>query len=320
MGSDAMHGRVGGEYGSTVVHVPSSSHRTRQQPTRGLPIHSGPSRPRHLQAATPIEMNSLNQVAPPLCTESWASALEEHPDVEFRWYIVQGLTHGFLIGIDRRQSLRAACYNIPSAEAHPTMVSEYLETEVNASRIVGPLSMAGLHVNRMGVIPKGHTPGKWRLITDLSFPPGCSVNDGINQRVCSMSYITVDMVVKELASLGPGALMAKVDVEAAYRLVPVHPDDRPLLAVQWKGAIFCDAMLPFGLRSTRKSFSAVADALEWCCKRRGASFVEHYLDDYITMGPPDSNRSANDLQLWRRYAPICRCRWQNTNVKAPRRS
>ena len=245
----------------------------------------------------PVETNSRNQVATPLRTESWASALEEHPDAEFRRYIVQGLAHGFRIGFTRRQSLRAACYNIPSAEAHPTVVSEYLEAEVNAGRIIGPLRMAGLHVNRMGVIPKGHTPGKWRLITDLSFPPGHSVNDGIDQRVCSMSYITVDMVAKELASLGPGALMAKVDVEAAYRLVPVHPDDRPLLAVQWKGAIFCDAMLPFGLRSAPKIFSAVADALEWCCKRRGASFVEHYLDDYIIVGPSDSNRCTNDLQL-----------------------
>ena len=48
-------------------------------------------------------------------------------------------------------------------------------------------------------------------------------------------YITVDTVVKKLASWGPGALMAKVDVEAAYRLIPVHPEHRHLLAVQWKG-------------------------------------------------------------------------------------
>ena len=52
-----------------------------------------------------------------------------------------------------------------------------------------------------------------------------------------MSYITVDMVAKKLASLGPGALMAKVEVEAAYRLIPVHPEDRHLLAVQCKGGL-----------------------------------------------------------------------------------
>ena len=34
-----------------------------------------------------------------------------------------------------------------------------------------------------------------------------------------------------------GALIAKVDIELAYRLIPVHPHDRPLQAVQWDGAV-----------------------------------------------------------------------------------
>ena len=40
-----------------------------------------------------------------------------------------------------------------------------------------------------------------------------------------------------VANLGRGTLMAKADIEAAYRLVPVGPDDRPLLAMQWKGDV-----------------------------------------------------------------------------------
>ena len=50
-----------------------------------------------------------------------------------------------------------------------------------------------------------------------------------------------------MASLGAGSLLAKIDIESAYRMVPVHPDDRPLLGVEWSGRIYCDAMLPFGL-------------------------------------------------------------------------
>jgi len=72
----------------------------------------------------------------------------------------------------------------------------------------------------------------------------------------------VDKVAKAAQRLGPGALLAKVDIKSAYRLVPVHPDDRPLLGVMWKGAYYIDAMLPFGLRSAPKIFTAVADALE----------------------------------------------------------
>ena len=42
--------------------------------------------------------------------------------------------------------------------------------------------------------------------------------------------------------LSQGALIAKLDIESAYRIVPVHPDDRSLLGIQWKGATYIDAM------------------------------------------------------------------------------
>lgn len=60
------------------------------------------------------------------------------------------------------------------------------------------------------------------------------------------------------SKLGPGTLLAKVDID---RLIPVHPQDRPLQAVQWNGNIYVDPMLPFSLRSAPKIFNAVADTL-----------------------------------------------------------
>jgi hypothetical protein len=48
----------------------------------------------------------------------------------------------------------------------------------------------------MGVIPKGHTPGRWRLITDLSYPEGNSVNDGIQAKWCSLKYTSTEGVAK----------------------------------------------------------------------------------------------------------------------------
>ena len=35
-----------------------------------------------------------------------------------------------------------------------------------------------LHLNRFGLVPKSE-PGQWRMIIDLSFPSGFSVNEGI---------------------------------------------------------------------------------------------------------------------------------------------
>ena len=250
----------------------------------------------------PSKLKPLRGVTTPLRAQSWSTALADHPDPDLRRFIVAGLTHGFRIGFDRSHPLRSACRNMPSAQTHAAVVDEYLAKERSAGSLIGPIPAAGLHTNRFGVIPKGHTPGKWRLITDLSFPPGYSVNDGIDPGLCSMSYITVDAVARTVASLGPRALMAKVDIKAVYWLIPVHPDDRPLLAVQWRGETFCHGALPFGLGSAPKIFNAVADALDWCIKQQGASLVEHYLDDYIIWAlQPQCNASLTS-KLSRGYA------------------
>ena len=86
-------------------------------------------------------------------------------------------------------------------------------------------------------------------------------------------------------------------------MIPVHPGDRHLLAVQWAGQTFFDTRLPFGLRSAPKICSAVADALQWCMRNQGVTWVSHYLDDYITMGPPHSPICQHNLD---QMLAICR--------------
>ena len=59
-----------------------------------------------------------------------------------------------------------------------------------------------------------------------------------------------------------------------------------------------DGALPFGLQSAPKIFTAIADTLQWVMINRGVSAIDHYLDDYITMGPAGSGeRMANLLQI-----------------------
>ena len=89
-----------------------------------------------------------------------------------------------------------------------------------------------VHISRFGVIPKSNQPEKWRLIVDLSHPEGRSVNNGISSELCSLQYMHMEEVLKSLLELGPGAQMAKMDIKSAYRMVPVHPQDRFLLGVQ----------------------------------------------------------------------------------------
>lgn len=87
-----------------------------------------------------------------------------------------------------------------------------------------------------------------------------------------------------LLTLGEGALMAKLDLKDAYCLVPVHPDDRPLLGMQWKERLFIDTMLSFGLCSAPNFFSAVADNLLRIFHEQGFTHALHYLDDVLLLG------------------------------------
>ena len=48
-------------------------------------------------------------------------------------------------------------------------------------------------------------------------------------------------------------MLAKVDIQSAYRLIPVHPDDRLLFALQWKGRVIVKVIVPFGLHSVSKN-------------------------------------------------------------------
>ena len=251
---------------------------------------------RRLESFTPTPVpvlpKKLCEVITPLRVEAWSRALRHHPDQEFAGYIVRGIQQGFRIGYNRRAGrCQSAKRNMLSAEQNPEVVDQYLRKEKEAGRVVGPLPqhIAGLHVSRFGVIPKPHQPGKWRLIVDLSHPKGASVNDGIDPELCSLVYTSVDEAVNRVLQRGRGALLAKIDIASAYRIIPVHPHDRPLLAMRWKEQLLVDTALPFGLRSAPKIFSAVADALLWVMCQEGVQSALHYLDDFLFVGAPESD-------------------------------
>ena len=144
--------------------------------------------------------------------------------------------------------------------------------------------------------PKKHQPGKWRLILDLSSPDGHSVNDGIRKDPFMVQYMKVDNIIDGIMSLGRGTLIAKFDVESAYHIIPIHPNDHYLLGMQWQGNYFVDMALHFGLRSAPYIFSSVVDLVEWVLKKQyDVSFLLHYLDDFHTLGPPNYQTCQRNL-------------------------
>ena len=94
-------------------------------------------------------------------------------------------------------------------------------------------------------------------------------------------------------------MLAKMDVKQAYRQVAVDPRDRHLLGMAWQGQVYVDNRLPFGLRSATLLFTAVADAAQWVIKRKGVTWAEHCIDDFITMGQAGSEECGQNMALMR---------------------
>lgn len=237
------------------------------------------------------------QVHSPLKGQAWESALSDHPNRSWVDCLLSGIRHGVHIGFGGG-IVRSAKTNLQSALANPAVVEAYLEKELQNGTISGPWTkgeVPSVILNRFGVIPKSGRPGKWRLIVDMSFPDGYSVNSGIDDNLSGMAYSSVVDAARMMLQFGKGALLAKIDVASAYRIVPVHPADRFLLGMSWKGKVYVDRQLPFGLSSAPAIFNAYADGLEWVVRKRGVAAILHYLDDFLVMGPAGSTGCQSAL-------------------------
>ena len=234
--------------------------------------------------------------------DAWAPFLASHPDQRYAAFMRRGIQYGFRVGFNPASPIRAAAANMRSALDSTEVVQQMIESEVTHGRLAIAPSQLGTHTSPLGLIPKPHQPGKFRLIVDLSAPHGSSVNDGIDPSLCSLEYASVDQAASLARQAGRGALMSKLDLSSAYRRVPVHPHDQHLLGIEWQGVVYCDKALPFGLRSAPKLFTAVADGLAWAMLCRGISVLLHYLDDFFFCSPPDSAAAAEALKI---AVPLC---------------
>jgi hypothetical protein len=104
-----------------------------------------------------------------------------------------------------------------------------------------------------------------------------------------MRHISVNDAIRSFVDIGPGALMAKFDVQAAYRNIPINVSDRHLLGMYWRDSFYVDLVLPFGLRSAPFIFDSVASAVHLILSHNyHVHPLFHYLDDFLTLGLPSS--------------------------------
>ena len=116
-----------------------------------------------------------------LSLDPWVPYLSSHPDQQFAAFLRRGFQNGFCIGADPSLVQHSSPSNMPLAVANPVVVYMYIKEErMNGELQEVDASLAsGTHCNpiHVGVIPKPHQQGKFKLIVNPSLPEGASVND-----------------------------------------------------------------------------------------------------------------------------------------------
>ncbi|KAM3928086.1 uncharacterized protein RB166_006214 [Leptodactylus fuscus] len=278
--------------GSSACVNTSTNARTAEEPILlcDALVRSSPDRNLQvpLKGKTPVSVPAM---------QPW---LEIYPNREASAVLSDGFVFGFFIPFipsDQPYFSR----NLKSARDLPSVLRDKIYKEVSLGRIVGPFSSPPFHnlrVSPLGIVPKKES-GKFRLIHHLSHPKGSSVNDGISRSLASVSYVSFDRAVSLLRVAGPGALMAKSDIESAFRLLPVHPV-LPVLGCSMDGQFYFDSCLPMGCSISCHFFELFSSFLEWVVRYETKSrSIIHYLDDFLFVGPAFDSRCQFLLDSFR---------------------
>lgn len=138
--------------------------------------------------------------------------------------------------------------------------------------------------------------GEFRLIHHLSYPEGTSINHNIPKDLCTVQYQSVETAIDIIRQLGRGALLAKTDLENAYKQIPIHPNDFELLGFMIDNMYYYDKTLPFGLSYSCNLFEKFSSALQWILETKfSVIHCVHILDDFLFLSEPHSPKCYSAL-------------------------
>jgi len=100
-----------------------------------------------------------------------------------------------------------------------------------------------------------------------------------------------------VAAAPPGSQAAQIDLESAYRQMPILPDHKPYLAIKTERGIYADHCDPFGLSSSAGILGAAVDAAVDIVKTcLSMEHLHKWVDDMIpTRVPVDAIASESGL-------------------------
>ena len=175
--------------------------------------------------------------------------------------------------------------NHKGATEFSEQVQLLLDKEVKLGGVLGPFNSSPFTNPRyspLNSVPKKDSVDR-RLILDLSFPPGRSVNDGISKdwylgEFSKLTLPSLDEFVSKVVSLGSCAKLFKVDLSRGYKQMYIDPMDFEKMGFTFNGSHYFDCTLSMGLHSSARCCQRVTSAVIYIYTKWGY-FAINYLDD-----------------------------------------
>jgi hypothetical protein len=219
-----------------------------------------------------------------------------------RAWILDGIRNGIDLGYTGKHEPRFSP-NLPTIALNPESIDQDLLDGYQDGGLAGPFDSPPTKCFRnapLGLVTK--SDGTWRVIEHLSWPRNHSVNDYVIG--WEVTYDRFDVVLDWIAALGPGAIMSKFDLRAAFRQIPVVAHCWELLGLYWRDRFWHRTCLPFGLRSSpalfcrfTRAMCAIVRHMAWACC--SSAILADYLDDFLAAGranTDDCHRVCETLQ------------------------
>ena len=168
--------------------------------------------------------------------------------------LISGLSCGFPLHYQGNHRAFEAS-NLLSALENPQVVDMKLSKELAACRIAGPLRLHHFPLFEFRLLVLYL---KRYRVTFVLFII-C-----LSQRVARLTMALLlrirvyGMPQLPMQYAGPSCFLAKTNIKSAFRIIPIHPNDYPLLGMKWRGRFYYDRCIPMGCSSSCKTFEHLA--------------------------------------------------------------
>lgn len=179
---------------------------------------------------------------------------------------------GFRIPFAGQQSCRLSG-NAKSVTKNLDILKQKIQIEIDIHRIASPFKVIpfqNFQSSSLGLVPKysGETIVDYRVIHNLSFPEDISVNDGIQEDFKSVQYQDIEDAVALLREYGKNCGLFKLDIQNAYKIVPIHYSDWELLGFTLDQDFYVEKTLPMGLSYSCYLFEEFSTAVHRVCENK----------------------------------------------------